>query len=232
MHTLRSHRPMEDDGLQTDVMRFMAIIAFCLVAVLALVKDVAVEQPAASPTPPEPRPEPVSTVEVAPVESAPQELEPPPELEPVPVREPMPAPASMPAPDPIPEPAIETPPPAEPIQHSQPGPGLTLRFASDADFVDLVRRGEVRVYAFAGDAYRVLDRAFVFRPAQPPATYHELESVPRRVEAALGDTLPGNGWAVRLPSRTSTDIRRLAEEFDAGQLVIDRTGGVRHVASR
>ena len=40
MRALRHQRPTEDDGLQTDVMRFMAIIAFCLVAVLALVKDV------------------------------------------------------------------------------------------------------------------------------------------------------------------------------------------------
>ena len=44
MNGRRAHRPMEDDGLQTDVMRFMAIIAFCLVAVLALVKDVVQER--------------------------------------------------------------------------------------------------------------------------------------------------------------------------------------------
>ena len=30
---------LDSDGLQADVMRFMAIIAFCLIAILALVKQ-------------------------------------------------------------------------------------------------------------------------------------------------------------------------------------------------
>jgi hypothetical protein len=38
----------DGDGLQTDVMRFMAIIAFCLIAVLALVKNA---EPAVDPRP-------------------------------------------------------------------------------------------------------------------------------------------------------------------------------------
>jgi hypothetical protein len=214
MNTLRGHRPMEDDGLQTDVMRFMAIIAFCLVAVLALVKDVAVEQPAANPAPPEPQPVPQAAVEPAP---------------PTPV---MSEPAPRTVAVPLSPPALETPPSERAAEQPKQSRGLTLRFASDADFIDLIRRGEVRVYAFAGDQYRLLDRGFVFRNAQTPAAYHELESVPRRVEAALGDTLPGSGWAVRLPERTSSDIRRLADEHTSGQLVIDRSGGVRHVAER
>ena len=32
------HQPGDGDSLQTDVMRFMAIIAFCLIAILALVR--------------------------------------------------------------------------------------------------------------------------------------------------------------------------------------------------
>ncbi len=213
MNTLRGHRPIEDDGLQTDVMRFMAIIAFCLVAVLALVKDVAVEQPAPSPAPPEPQPQPQAVVEPAP--ATPARAEPEPEVVSVPI---------------FPPAADTPPPPASAAEQPTQSQGLTLRFASDADFIDLIRRGEVRVYAFANDQYLLLDRGFVFRNAQTPAAYHELESVPRRVEAALGDTLPGNGWAVRLPDRTSSDIRRLADAHTSGQLVIDRSGGVRHVA--
>ena len=34
------HRQLNTAGLEADVMRFMAIIAFCLIAMMALVKDV------------------------------------------------------------------------------------------------------------------------------------------------------------------------------------------------
>ena len=33
------HASADNESLQADVMRFMAIIAFCLIAILALVKD-------------------------------------------------------------------------------------------------------------------------------------------------------------------------------------------------
>ncbi len=36
----RNHRQINTAGLEADVMRFMAIIAFCLIAIMALVKDV------------------------------------------------------------------------------------------------------------------------------------------------------------------------------------------------
>ena len=34
------HRQLNTAGLEADVMRFMGIIAFCLIAMMALVKDV------------------------------------------------------------------------------------------------------------------------------------------------------------------------------------------------
>ena len=72
-------RQFDDASLQTDVMRFMAIVAFCLIAILAVVRNI--EAPAVSETI-----EPVvSTVQVAPTDqvrsTAPAPIPPKPESE-------------------------------------------------------------------------------------------------------------------------------------------------------
>ena len=239
MRGLRGHHTTDDDGLQTDVMRFMAIIAFCLVAVLALVKDLpAAEQPSPAEEKREqadPKSEPI----------APQVVEAPaakPELELVkpPIAKPTAKIVAAPAPEAVkPAPVaktIEPQPAAEPTTEPTPIPaatdneaGLTLRFASDADFIDLIRRGKVRVYAYNTNSFHVLDRDFVFRAAEPPKTFHELETVPVRVRAALTSAMNGNRWGVRLPRNTQHSIQQLANRHTSGQLVIDRTGGVCHV---
>ena len=214
MRALRHQRPTEDDGLQTDVMRFMAIIAFCLVAVLALVKDVSqnvaqdVRTEVLVDAPPPPPARPVK-VKPAPVRT--------PDLEPrVEVAQPVAPEVSEPAPEPVaPAPAV-------------PETGLVLRFASDADFLQLVRSGKVRLFALQPEGQLVLDRGFTFRDAQAPGEVHELETVPARVRAALPDLAATPRWAVRLPRRTREDIQRLADRHASGQLIIDRTGGVRH----
>ncbi len=241
MRGLRGYHTTDDDGLQTDVMRFMAIIAFCLVAVLALVKDL----------PPTEQPSPAEEKRVQAEQKnepvAPQVVEAPaakPEVKLVmpPIAKPTAKIVAAPAPEAVkPAPVaktVEPQPAADPITEPTPIPtasddeeGLTLRFASDADFIDLIRRGKVRVYAYNANNFHVLDRGFVFRPAQPPKTFHELETVPARVRAALTSAMNDNRWGVRLPSNTQQSIQQLANRHTSGQLVIDRTGGVRHVQS-
>ncbi len=54
----RKHGQLNTAGLEADVMRFMAIIAFCLIAIMALVKDVE--------TPPDQEPQIVETPQLAP----------------------------------------------------------------------------------------------------------------------------------------------------------------------
>ncbi len=216
MNTRYSLRHFEDDGLQTDVMRFMAIIAFCLVAVLALVRDM---EPTETPTAAEPK-------AVEPVKPVPE----------VTVEKPAaPAPAEAlaePGPTPL------TPPEEIDVGEAAPLPvasstsedqGLSLRFASDAAFVNLIRRGKVRVYAFQQNRFLMLDRGFAFHPTSPPQSIHELETVPSRVQAALAGKLNNNQWGVRLPKPTAASIQQLANRFQSGQLVIDQTGAVRHV---
>ena len=202
MNTRYSLRQFEDDGLQTDVMRFMAIIAFCLVAVLALVRDMDVtETPAAETS--------KNAATTEPEAAQPEASEPETQQ---PVVEVVMATQDLPAPNSTPE-----------------DQGLSLRFESDAAFINLIRKGKVRVYAFQQNQFLMLDRGFAFHRASPPQSIHELETVPSRVRAALAGKLISNQWGVRLPKPTAASIQQLADRFQSGQLVIDQTGAVRHV---
>ncbi len=226
MNTRYSLRQFEDDGLQTDVMRFMAIIAFCLVAVLALVRDMDVtETPAAETS--------KNAATTEPEAAEPETQQPVVEV----VMETQDLPAPMAA---LVEPAPAPPTPPKEIEVTiaapKPAPnstpedqGLSLRFESDAAFINLIRKGKVRVYAFQKNQFLMLDRGFAFHRASPPQSIHELETVPSRVRAALAGKLISNQWGVRLPKPTAASIQQLADRFQSGQLVIDQTGAVRHV---
>lgn len=226
MNTRYSLRQFEDDGLQTDVMRFMAIIAFCLVAVLALVRDMDVTETPAPETN-------KSAATTEPEAAEPETQQPVVEV----VMETQVLPAPMEA---LVESATAPPTPHKEIEVTKAAPkpapnstpedqGLSLRFESDAAFINLIRKGKVRVYAFQQNQFLMLDRGFAFHPASPPQSIHELETVPSRVRAALAGKLISNQWGVRLPKPTAASIQHLANRFQSGQLVIDQTGAVRHV---
>lgn len=145
-----AYRQMDEASLQTDVMRFMAIVAFCLVAILAVVRNVdapnpvpptaAVDVPVAAPPIPVQLPEPppqisppatvpeVSVAKPAEPIAKPMPMEEPqpmPEPAPESVREPEPEPvAAAPIPQPVPSP-VSTPernPVSEPEPVSTPAP--------------------------------------------------------------------------------------------------------------
>jgi hypothetical protein len=225
------------ESLQADVMRFMAIIAFCLIAILALVRSV---EPA---TDPRRSDLPVATSAPAPelsqrtlVTTAPATPSPaaPPPAAPTPLAAapatPAPA-AAVPAPDPATVRSPER--PAKPILPAPPAAqqGLTLRFASDQDFLRLVGRGRVQVYAF--DAGRVLrlGEDFRFMPAGTPGRVHELlpDTIPALMRDALrvaGDTA-GYHWGIAMPERMARQVRDFVDRGVSGELVIDRYGEVR-----
>lgn len=128
-HSIGRGRNLEGGGdadLQTDVMRFMAILALCLVVVFALVQSIPLTAeetvadartdpaPVVEPVPtPEPIPEPEPVAERAPAPSPEPVSEPErvPEHEPirepetVAAQEPVPRPAPAATPEPVPEPA-------------------------------------------------------------------------------------------------------------------------------
>jgi len=225
------HRGDTDAGgaadLQTDIMRFMAILALCLVAIFALVQSIPLVPEAPSQSPAAAAPPPVARA---------VEAEPPPEPAPETAPEPeqpiaLARPQATPAP--VPEPAAA--PPAEVARDE----GFTLRFESDLALTRLVAAGKVGLYAIAdGRARRmtVLDSRISFWDASAPNQYHEMESgtVPRPVIDALsrsGVNTATVGWGVTLPGALQKQLDSLIRGNAGGALVIGGDGELRLEAS-
>ena len=197
--------------LQTDVMRFMAILGLCLVAIFALVQSLPMEAAQGIETSPEPQPELESEPEPAPERERSIVLTRPAQLTTA-----KPA-APTPAPVPAPEPAEE---------------GFTLRFASDLALTRLVATGQVGFYAMdAGRAQRMMvsDSRISFWDASTPNTFHEMDAgtVPRAVMDALkrsGVDASGVNWGVTLPGKLRVQLDALMQQHTGGALVI-RTDG-------
>ena len=267
-----SHHGGDNESLQADVMRFMAIIGFCLIAILALVRNVdAPPEPNTQPaqvqlaqTPPPIVPVARVTTKPAerrvlvvrqqpaapePVPARPEPAEPEPEPvspivpEPVPVLAPVPAPIKTAPAEPEPvqpepiesEPEVQTADAAAP-QVPQDEPGLTLRFASDRDFLRLIARGDVTVYALREDRVLGLGKDYEFRRSSAPGHIYELNlaTIPNLVSAAFrrsSDGGDGFTWGVALPGRIESQIRNYVQTQSSGVLLIDRFGEVRYVGT-
>ncbi|MEZ5553008.1 MAG: hypothetical protein R3E82_19150 [Pseudomonadales bacterium] len=272
----------DSESLQTDVMRFMAIIAFCLIAILALVKEAA---PTERPPTPLSITSPAETVSASstaaasaaepasPVDSLQVSPVPTPQIE---TREVSSAPMSpalsprweQPLPRPTPEPVTPRPtlkpdakarqqptspsrqetailpaPPAA-AAGATADPGLSLRFASDNDFLRLIAKGAISVYAYHGPQtgglpgreILKLDGSYQFRDSPAPGRVYELlpQTIPGLVINALrttGRNVDVFTWAIVLPPRIEQQLERHMTRVRSGELVIDRFGEVQHVAS-
>ena len=214
--------------LQTDIMRFMAILSLCLMAIFALVQSL--------PITPEPVEQASPAVLVPPAEqSAPEvatEVDPPPAVA-VPVAA---APATPEVatvaltrpkwvsdfkPREAPVPAAEAPTPATPVVLPEPDTapalppsvpaetdGFTLRFESDAALTRLVAASTVGLYAIEGNRAQrmtVSESRISFWDASTPNTFHEMEST--TVPTAVADALARNG-AVRRRGELGRDLAR------------------------
>jgi hypothetical protein len=213
--------------LQTDVMRFMAILSLCLMVIFAVVQSVPVE----SVQKPEPKPpeapaviEPEIIVNVpAPVEKTPVVIDSPKPLEPPP------KPALQPAPPPTPEP-VQVASPAD-VQE-----GFSLRFETDQALTQLVSRNEIGLYAITdGKALRMTinqDKA-EFWSASLPKRFHEMDTttVPDSVVRALQTSTDKNNastkWGVTLPSVMSAKLNTYMQDYKGGALVIGADGILR-----
>ena len=190
--------------LQTDVMRFMAILALCLVAIFALVQSIPLT-PSPAEAVPDPAPEPVVEAVVAPRAEPLETVEPP-----GPVAE---AEAAPPAPE---------------------EPGFVLRFASDAALMRAVAAHHVGVYAIEPGRSRrmtVSNSSISFWDASTPNTFHEMETatVPGAVVAALSKTgaAPASvRWGVTLPGAMTAELDALMQEHDGGSLIIGASGHI------
>ncbi len=239
--------------LQTDVMRFMAILSLCLVAIFALVQSI----PLTPPMPQSPAPirlpqlkkptAPPSTLEAEKTTELPRPdaARPPPEEarpeapEPRALRLPAaaayrPAPNPQPA-DPVPlAPAAASVPDAAPTPREPVDEGFTLRFESDLALRRLVARNDVGLYAIQPNkALRMnVNRGSMnFWPASLPGQFHEMDetTVPDDVIRALrrSGTAGAVKWGVTLPSRLSRELNRYLNEQSGGALIIGGDGVLR-----
>jgi hypothetical protein len=228
--------------LQTDVMRFMAILSLCLVAIFALVQSMPISPPVA----------PVAETVVAEVT--------------VPVPEPMPEPKLIPQQQIVEKPKLvtltrpkwvpryasdgepvaaltspvkEAPPTPAPAPVTAEQEGFTLRFESDAALTRLVAASQVGVYAIDGERARrmtVSESRISFWDASLPNSFHEMEAstVPAPVVDALvrtGIDADSISWGVTLPGKLKGQLDGLMQEHRGGSLVIGANGTIRLEAS-
>lgn len=219
------NRGMDAEGggvadLQADVMRFMAILSLCLMAIFALVQSIPlapvvhtteikiVELPVEQSAPPKP------------VVTAAREIK---LTRPQPQRLPPPAQAIA---------SVEAAPvEADPLQQ-----GFTLRFEDDITLNRLVARNEVGLYAiFPEKSFRMnVNRGQMsFWPASVPKQFHEMDAstVPDPVIEAFkrsnGSRVADLQWGVTIPSRTARQLEQYLREASGGALIIDADGDLR-----
>jgi hypothetical protein len=228
--------------LQTDIMRFMAILALCLVAIFALVQSIplAPDSPAAPVNVSEAPAEisaPSSPPVVAPVADK-QSID----ERPVPLTRPRWESTFVPSPAPVTRVGQADVPPVPPAaalpELTGPAsrePGFTLRFESDLALTRLVAAGQIGFYAITEGRSRRMaigDSRISFWDASTPSAYHEMEAatVPAPVIEALARTGADTDridWGVTLPGKLSRKLDSLMRQHEGGSLVIGANGTLR-----
>lgn len=232
-----AHRTHDDDGgesLNADVMRFVAILALCLVALFALVRSIPLAAPVVPAEPP-PAIAPVAEASPQRVVITPSESESPS----APTEPAVSPPGDQPtAPPVVSERRAQTAPatPQSPATPPAASEGFSLRFQSDEAMQRLITDGRVRVYARPeGGRWWVTasTRLAQFQPAAAPVQVYEMapSTVPDAMLEALGRDrgLAASGpvlWGVRLPPDMEARIAHLVAVHEAGRLIITAGGGV------
>jgi len=224
--------------LQTDVMRFMAILSMCLVAIFALVQSIpaeTVETVAPLPaTPPRMAAEPATAAEPVPVEPAAMTL-----TRPEPIRpQPRPAAVALERPKPEPRPAapvaVAEPVPPAPVTPAPSERTFTLRFESDAALTRLVARDVVGLYAITADGTQrmsVAGERLSFWNASAPREIHEMDAgtVPGDVLAAWrrSGAVDSPRWGVSLPGAMQRELDVVLAGGEGGAIIIGGDGRLR-----
>ena len=202
-----SQETAELEALQTDVMRFIAILGLCLAAIFSLVHSAAVEQTAATTPRIQEQPRQAAKTVAPIVESArPAETI-------VPVRE-EPQAAELP---------VELQSQDEPV-------GFTLEFASVKALQFLLQNGQVRLYASFEGQFWSTDTWGDFAKTEAPTSYYHMhgDTVPRRLRDALPEAAVAGStvWGVTLSAGTVDQIQQLTGGREGGSLVIGQDGSV------
>lgn len=192
------------EALQTDVMRFVAILGLCLAAIFSLVNGAQYEQR-----------EPAASTDAQPELSAPEPELPPARPPQTTGLEDRPVTAAQPEP---PQPVAA--PPAQPRAQT----GFTLEFESGGALRSLVDAGDIRLFLTAAGRFNEYRPGRGFSQADPPGSYYRMESatVPRQIrlqaEGLFSDEIE---WGVTLPAQTAGEIEQLMTGREGGNLLID-----------
>ena len=201
--------------LQTDVMRFMAILSLCLVAIFALVQSIPLSPVAAESEP-----------------QSPPAMQPPAQTRLVEPAEPEPVEPSVQS---VNESVAPEPAAVAEVPTNQ-AVGFTLRFATDLALTRLVARNEVGLYAIGPEKslrMNVNRGAFSFWPASVPNEFHEMDevTVPDDVRDALRRSIGAESdavkWGVTLPMSMQKQLNTYLGETDGGSLIISADGNLR-----
>ncbi|MEM7501907.1 MAG: hypothetical protein AAF417_07675 [Pseudomonadota bacterium] len=228
--------------LQTDVMRFMAIISLCLVAIFALVQSLpldrrVVQPPTPTALPSVPLAEPAATPDAPPPSVAASVPEPSAPTKVKTLQLP-PAPAYSPpdaeTQDPIPlASTAASVPTAAPAPPSHDEDGFVLRFESDRALFRLIESRTIALYAMRDDdtlRLQVGGGSTTFWSAEKPRQFHEMDdsTVPARVISALKRVAnPDVTWGVTLPTDLRSQLNGYLNSHSGGTLIIGQDGELR-----
>lgn len=194
----------ELEALQTDVMRFVAILGLCLAAIFSLVHSAAQEQQAGNrQATVEPAPTRVKKVKAA--DAGPQ------------------AEADAGLPPATPATPAKVPPASE--------QGFSLEFASADALISLVAQNRVALYLRQEDTFWRLGTDGTFQPSPAPERIYRMAA--GTVPAAYRNAVPGRParqtaiWGVTLPASITAQLDRHTGAAEGGNLVIQADGTVR-----
>ena len=197
------------EALQTDVMRFMAVLGLCLAAIFSLVKRPDFNPPATTAQAPEvvPAPSPEAVAEPAVEVAAPVSVEK----------------SATTASSPKLEPSDDT---ASPGQEE----GFTLEFSSAASFRSLVDTGVVTLVVSDGSAYWTLapEQTLMETPDLPGYYAMAAPTVPDAMRQVVRAQLGREPeiWGVVLPGTITAQIDDLVARHNGGVLLISAQGTV------
>lgn len=197
----------ELEALQTDVMRFVAILGLCLAAIFSLVQRASLEQ--APPLIHHSDPVPTQAPPVPPTGMKQQDSESQRES-------PVPAQASTVA--------------AEPVTQTASQPGFSLEFASAADLMALLENGQIQLYADLDGKFWSADPRGRFTITDAPASYYGMDSstVPEALIGSLKRSTVATqvAWGVVLAPTIVEQMVELTSTGEGGRLLILGTGQV------
>jgi len=227
---------LDTDGLQADVMRFMAIIAFCLIAILTLVKNLDPKKTtAAVPA----APEPTKVAAVATPGRVPGGVVPGAAPDVVPAKQVVVSqkvqkqivPAAPPQATPIQQqikPSVtddrSTDAPDTAVPGTARDQSLQLRFSSDAAFLSLISTRRIQLYGFDSHGYTGITNNFTITTAQPAGELYELlsDSVPEKIVNLFSRQSAPVTYLVALSEDTQRQLKHLMLELQNNQVHPDQ----------